>query len=71
MATDDNYPTGFSIDMSLDSDNQVVDDEQLNQLLATTAQWPSDLPVEDLTGEVQDLMMRYKKFFFHCPAFEY
>jgi hypothetical protein len=57
--------------MSLDSDNQVVDDEQLNQLLATTAQWPSDLPVEDLTGEVQDLMMRYKKIFFHCPAFEY
>lgn len=49
-----------------------VDEEQFNQLLATSGQWPTnDLPVEDLTGEVQDLMMRYTKknfFFFHCPA---
>lgn len=48
-----------------------VDQEQFNQLLATSGQWPTnDLPVEDLTGEVQDLMMRYtkKKIFFHCPA---
>lgn len=52
--------------MKLDASNQVVDNEQFNQLLTTTGQWPTDLPVEDLTGEVQDLMMRYKKknFFF-------
>lgn len=43
----------------------MVDNEQLEQILANAAQWPTDLPVEDLTGEVQDLMMRYtKKFFF-------
>lgn len=49
----------------MDSINQLVDEEQLTKLLATSDQWPDNLPVEDLTGEVQDLMMRFvKKNFF-------
>lgn len=68
IATDDNFSTSYPVNMKLDSSNQVVDDEQFNQLLARTGQWPTDLPVEDLTGEVQDLMMRYtrKKFSLSC-----
>ncbi|KAI8078985.1 uncharacterized protein B0P05DRAFT_541945 [Gilbertella persicaria] len=38
---------------------QTVDEEQLNHLLAgSSADWPNNVPVEDLTGEVQELMMR-------------
>ncbi|GAA5809930.1 hypothetical protein MFLAVUS_003345 [Mucor flavus] len=58
ISTDDNFSSGFPANMKLDTSNQVVDNEQFNQLLTTTGQWPTDLPVEDLTGEVQDLMMR-------------
>ncbi|CAO3640003.1 unnamed protein product [Mucor hiemalis] len=49
---------GFSSNIKMDSINQLVDEEQLTKLLATSDQWPDNLPVEDLTGEVQDLMMR-------------
>ncbi|KAF7725430.1 hypothetical protein EC973_009604 [Apophysomyces ossiformis] len=40
------------------ANDPVVTDEQLNELLASTSRaWP-EATVEDLTGEVQDLMMR-------------
>lgn len=45
--------------MKLDSEAQAVNDEQFNQLLASSTEWPNNVPVEDLTGEVQELMMRY------------
>lgn len=51
--------------------NSTVDEEQLNKLLTPSEQWPDDLPIEDLTGEVQDLMMRFvfeKNFSPSCPA---
>lgn len=45
--------------MKLDSEAQAVNNEQFNQLLADSTEWPNNIPVEDLTGEVQELMMRY------------
>ncbi|KAI7893537.1 uncharacterized protein EV154DRAFT_501497 [Mucor mucedo] len=56
IATDESFASSYPANMN--STNN-VDQEQFNQLLATSGQWPTnDLPVEDLTGEVQDLMMR-------------
>jgi hypothetical protein len=45
--------------MNLESVNQVIEEDQFDGFLTPSNQWPEDLPVEDLTGEVQDLMMRY------------
>jgi hypothetical protein len=37
-------------------------EDQLNQLLANSGDWQENVPmVEDLTDEVQDLMLRYRK----------
>jgi hypothetical protein len=55
----EDYSAGFLMCMKLDSEAQAVNDEQFNQLLANSTEWPSNVPVEDLTGEVQELMMRY------------
>ncbi|KAI8370935.1 hypothetical protein BD560DRAFT_396376 [Blakeslea trispora] len=38
--------------------SEAVNEEQLNHLLAGSTEWPSNMPVEDLTNEVQELMMR-------------
>lgn len=70
ISTEENFSGGIK----MDSMNPIVDEEQLSKLLAPSEQWPDNLPVEDLTGEVQDLMMRFvakKKIFFFllsCPA---
>ena len=70
MVEDNYYPT-------TDSDT-AVENEQYNQLLVAAAaaaavasneQWSENLSsVEDLTSEVQELMMRYRKknFFLIC-----
>lgn len=44
----------------MDASNESLNDEQFNQLFATSTEWSNSLPVEDLTGEVQELMMRYR-----------
>lgn len=69
VINDENYAANFPVDVKIDTSNQSLNDEQFNQLFATSAEWSNNLPVEDLTGEVQELMMRYKfieKNFFLC-----
>lgn len=58
ISTEISSEENFSSGIKIDSMNSTVDEEQLNKLLTPSEQWPDDLPIEDLTGEVQDLMMR-------------
>ncbi|KAF1800244.1 hypothetical protein V8B55DRAFT_1368542 [Mucor lusitanicus] len=58
VANDDNYSSSFPVDVKIDASTESLNDEQFNQLFATSAEWSNNLPVEDLTGEVQELMMR-------------
>ncbi|KAK4513151.1 uncharacterized protein ATC70_012946 [Mucor velutinosus] len=58
VVTDDSYSPNFPVDVKIDANNESLNDEQFNQLFATSAEWSNSLPVEDLTGEVQELMMR-------------
>ncbi|KAI8888831.1 hypothetical protein K501DRAFT_329681 [Backusella circina FSU 941] len=49
--TEDNFTNSLKMDKA--------SEEQLNQLLASSGDWQENVPmVEDLTGEVQDLMLR-------------
>ncbi|KAL7336229.1 hypothetical protein PS15p_201590 [Mucor circinelloides] len=58
VINDESYAVNFPVDVKIDASNQSLNDEQFNQLFATSAEWSNNLPVEDLTGEVQELMMR-------------
>ncbi|GAN09560.1 hypothetical protein MAM1_0274d09090 [Mucor ambiguus] len=58
VVNDDSYSPNFPVDVKIDASTESLNDEQFNQLFATSAEWSNNLPVEDLTGEVQELMMR-------------
>lgn len=71
VVNDESYSTNFPVDVKLDANNQSLNDEQFNQLFATSTEWSNNLPVEDLTGEVQELMMRYNIYtyiFLYCRS---
>ncbi|CEP16018.1 hypothetical protein [Parasitella parasitica] len=48
----------YSINFSVDVNSQPINGEQIDQIFGTSAEWSSNSPVEDLTGEVQEFMMR-------------
>ncbi|KAI8640191.1 hypothetical protein BD408DRAFT_484255 [Parasitella parasitica] len=48
----------YSANFSVDANGQSLNDEQIDQIFATSAEWSNSLPVEDLTDEVQELMIR-------------